>query len=114
MFPNWSMDPNSPYFMESLEFPHNRGTPAYTTFMGKTGMCNSKCPMDEQNLYKEQYQAKNDWYVAQKSASTATGSASVPTKTSAPDSKSTNAASGVAASTGLIGAAAIGAAALLF
>jgi len=128
------MDPNSPYFIESLGFPHNRGTPAYTNFMAKTGLCNSRCPAEEQALYNQQYQAKNDWFVAYKNGGAsatgapATASVSVPAKTSgaaatnsspaatgsAPAPKPTGAASGVVASTGFIGAAAIGAAALLF
>ena len=122
MYADFTSDPNNPHFIESLSYAHDRGTPKYTTYMTKTGMCISKCPQSELDFYNEQYQAKADWYNANKNGGTAaTGTApapavsgSAPSGTSGAAPKPTSAASNVAASAGLIGAAAIGAAALLF
>ncbi|GJJ77129.1 hypothetical protein EMPS_09488 [Entomortierella parvispora] len=117
MNPNFTSDPNSPYFMESLSYAHDRGTPKYITYMTKTGMCISKCPQDQLDLYNAQYQAKADWYAANKNGGTAaSGSATAPapSTTSGTTPKPTGAASGVSASLGLVGAAAVGAAVLLF
>lgn len=139
MFADFTSDPNNPNFIKSLGYAHDRGTPKYTNYMTKTGLCISKCPQAQLNLYNEQYDAKNTWYLANKNGGTtepgvapsATGSAPAPgttgsasgapskpsgTSSGAPTKPTTppNAASNVVASAGLIGAAAIGAAALLF
>ncbi|KAF9347019.1 hypothetical protein BGX34_003463 [Mortierella sp. NVP85] len=70
MFADFTDDPANPNFMASLALAHERGTPKYTSYMTDTGMCfvNSKCPQEEQDLYSQQYEAKNEWYQKNKNA----------------------------------------------
>ncbi|KAF9902180.1 hypothetical protein BX616_002017 [Lobosporangium transversale] len=75
MNPNYTDDPNSPYFLESLGYGHERGTPTYTTFMYKAGMCYQSCPKEELDLYQEQFQAKAEWYKKAKAEAEAKGAA---------------------------------------
>ncbi|KAF9420205.1 hypothetical protein BGZ94_009175 [Podila epigama] len=114
MDPKFTNDPTNEYFIKSLGYAHDRGTPKYTAYMTGTGMCIMKCPKVEQDLYNEQYEAKNDFYVKKKAEL-----AAQPTPT--PDDKATdkpaggagNGASSLAAS-GLVGAAALLGAVALF
>ncbi|KAF9968939.1 hypothetical protein BGZ73_009008, partial [Actinomortierella ambigua] len=66
MFPNYSEDPMSPYFIESLSYSYERGSPKTIEFMTKAGMCMGKCPKPELDLYSEQYNGKLAWYNANK------------------------------------------------
>ncbi|KAG0051553.1 hypothetical protein BGZ83_003562 [Gryganskiella cystojenkinii] len=102
VYPDFTSDPNNPHFMESLSFAHEKGTPKYTNYMAKTGMCYSNCPRPELDLYIAQFQPKTDWYLAQKNGGVA------PTNTtSGSGPKPTNAAVGVSASGAFVGAAAL-------
>ncbi|KAG0010799.1 hypothetical protein BGZ80_001177 [Entomortierella chlamydospora] len=69
MFPNYSEDPSSPYFIESLSYTFERGSAKTTEFMTKTGMCMGKCPQTELDLYTAQYPAQLEWYNANKNGS---------------------------------------------
>ncbi|KAF9154676.1 hypothetical protein BGX20_004619 [Mortierella sp. AD010] len=69
MFPNYSEDPSSPYFIESLSYTFERGSAKTTEFMTKTGMCMGKCPQAELDLYTAQYPAQLEWYNANKNGS---------------------------------------------
>ncbi|KAG0004359.1 hypothetical protein BGZ79_009503 [Entomortierella chlamydospora] len=88
MDPQFTDDPTNPYFIASLAYAHERGTPKYIAYMTETGPCIGKCPADEQALYNLDYPAKNDWYVAHKNDAAATASAT------APASSTTSAAAG--------------------
>ncbi|KAI1317407.1 hypothetical protein EDD11_008471 [Mortierella claussenii] len=87
MYADFTDDPTNPHFLESLSYAHERGTPKYTTYMTKSGMCLTKCPTGELDLYNQQYGAKNEWYKAAKAAAAA-GSTSfaVPSYTGTPAS----------------------------
>ncbi|KAF9586069.1 hypothetical protein BGW38_009984 [Lunasporangiospora selenospora] len=65
-FSNWSLDPASPYFIESLSYENDKGTPKYSKFMMNAGMCMTSCSKEEQDIYRAQFQVKNDWYMANK------------------------------------------------
>ncbi|KAG0239383.1 hypothetical protein BG011_003941, partial [Mortierella polycephala] len=58
LFPNYSEDPSSPYFIESLSYTFERGSAKTGDFMAKAGMCMGKCPTEELDLYTEQYPAQ--------------------------------------------------------
>ncbi|KAF9362784.1 hypothetical protein BGX34_005511 [Mortierella sp. NVP85] len=83
MFPNFTDNPNSPYFIESLSYAHERGTQKYTDYMTKSGMClaTSACPQDETDLYQAQYAAKAAWYQENKSKPFTTTTTTVKTTT---------------------------------
>ncbi|KAG0260905.1 hypothetical protein DFQ27_003271, partial [Actinomortierella ambigua] len=57
---------NGPFFLESLSYNYERGTPKAITFMNKAGPCFATCPMPEQDLYRAQYPQKLAWYNANK------------------------------------------------
>ncbi|KAI8347235.1 hypothetical protein B0O80DRAFT_465842 [Mortierella sp. GBAus27b] len=44
LYSSWTDDPNSPNFIESLSYAHERGTDKYRNFMTKAGMCMGPCP----------------------------------------------------------------------
>ncbi|CAO3567541.1 unnamed protein product [Mortierella alpina] len=67
LFPNFTHDENSPYWLESLGYDHDRKHPQYTDMMMKAGMCMGACPVAEQELFKSQFQAKTEWYAKAKS-----------------------------------------------
>ncbi|KAF9966944.1 hypothetical protein BGZ70_000686 [Mortierella alpina] len=67
LFPNFTHDENSPYWLESLGYDHDRKHPKYTDMMMKAGMCMGPCPLAEQELFKSQFQAKTEWYAKAKS-----------------------------------------------
>ncbi|KAG0316508.1 hypothetical protein BG000_004839 [Podila horticola] len=101
-------DPANPNFMASLAIAHERGTPKYTAYMTDTGPCKGKCSPEEQALYSSQYEAKNVWYANKKAELAGNG-----TTTSAPAPTATGAASTLKMS-GLVGAAAVMSAVILF
>ncbi|KAF8977577.1 hypothetical protein BGZ46_007268 [Entomortierella lignicola] len=128
MDPKFTDEPTDPYFISSLYYAHERGTPKYIAYMTKTGPCIAKCPQAEQDLYNKDYPPKNDWYLAHKNggAATSSGAASPSatssgavtngTATTSASAKSTNAGSGAGslAASGLVGAVALLSAAALF
>ncbi|KAF9094439.1 hypothetical protein BGX27_001461, partial [Mortierella sp. AM989] len=66
MFPNYSEDPSSPYFVESLSYSYESGSAKTQEFMTKAGMCMGRCPQAELDLYTNQFQAKKAWYLEHK------------------------------------------------
>ncbi|KAF9397189.1 hypothetical protein BGZ94_006378, partial [Podila epigama] len=97
LFPNYSEDPASPYFWESMDLSYNRGTPATIQFMTDTGMCfgRSQCPKEELDLYSNQWTAQKAWYDANRPprttvAPTPTTAAPVTTTTAAPATTTTS------------------------
>ncbi|KAG0195690.1 hypothetical protein BGX28_000866 [Mortierella sp. GBA30] len=62
MFPNFTHDKTSPYWMESLGYDHDRSHPKYQEFMMNAGMCMGACPTEEADLFRAQFQAKTEWY----------------------------------------------------
>ncbi|KAF9176130.1 hypothetical protein BGZ51_001609, partial [Haplosporangium sp. Z 767] len=83
MFPNYSEDPSSPYFIKSLSYTFERGSAETGEFMTKAGMCMGRCPADELDLYTQQYPAQLEWYLANKDTAPTvpTTEAPVPTTT---------------------------------
>ncbi|KAG0360022.1 hypothetical protein BG005_011715, partial [Podila minutissima] len=68
MFPNYSEDPKSPYFIQSLSYTFESGSANTGKFMTDAGICMSACSLEEQQLYRDQYQAQKAWYQANKNA----------------------------------------------
>ncbi|KAG0199116.1 hypothetical protein BGX28_007543, partial [Mortierella sp. GBA30] len=62
LFPNFTHDENSPYWMESLSYDHDRSHPKYQEFMMNAGMCMGQCPVTETDIFRAQFQAKTEWY----------------------------------------------------
>ncbi len=62
LFPNFTHDQSSPYFLQSLAYDHDRAHPKYRDMMMSAGMCMGACPKVEQDLYRAQFQAKTVWY----------------------------------------------------
>ncbi|KAF9955311.1 hypothetical protein BGZ72_003834 [Mortierella alpina] len=62
LFPNFTHDQSSPYFLQSLAYDHDRAHPKYRDMMMSAGMCMGACPKAEQDLYRAQFQAKTVWY----------------------------------------------------
>ncbi|KAG0352888.1 hypothetical protein BGX24_007426, partial [Mortierella sp. AD032] len=84
MFPNYSEDPKSPYFIQSLAYTFESGSPNTRQFMTETGMCFGigPCPTVETDLYSKQYVDQKKWYDANKNAgANATVTPTVPTPT---------------------------------
>ncbi|KAF9420801.1 hypothetical protein BGZ94_009036 [Podila epigama] len=73
-FPEFSEDPKSPYFLQSLALTFERGTPKTIQFMTDTGMCfaTSQCPKAELDLYTNQYNDQLAWYQANKNGGNGT------------------------------------------
>ncbi|KAG0076993.1 hypothetical protein BGZ93_004129 [Podila epicladia] len=109
----FTQDPSNPNFMASLALAHDRGTPKYSAYMGETGPCIAKCPTEEQNLYTSQYTAKTAWYASKKAELAGNGTTTATTTASAPGPTATGAASTLKMS-GLVGAAAVMSAVILF
>ncbi|KAG0283489.1 hypothetical protein BGZ96_012107, partial [Linnemannia gamsii] len=80
MFPNFSEDPKSPYFWESLAYSFESGSPNTRNFMMDVGMCQGVCPAAENALYSEQFYYQKQWYLANKPKAT-TVAPTVPTTT---------------------------------
>ncbi|KAH7055330.1 hypothetical protein BKA57DRAFT_371077, partial [Linnemannia elongata] len=68
MFPNYSEDPKSPYFIQSLAYSFESGSDNTREFMTKAGMCMGKCPPAELELYTNQFTEQKAWYNANKNA----------------------------------------------
>ncbi|KAK3806570.1 MAG: hypothetical protein J3R72DRAFT_345788, partial [Linnemannia gamsii] len=66
MFPNYSEDPKSPYFIQSLAYTFESGSPNTGKFMTAAGICMVACPKGEQDTYNKQYIAQKAWYNANK------------------------------------------------
>src|SRR5690554_1609690 len=80
MFPNYSEDPESPYFIESLSYSYESGSDKTREFMTKAGMCMGRCPEPELDLYNQLYPLKKQWYNEHKSTTPVpTTEAPVPT-----------------------------------
>ncbi|KAG0333963.1 hypothetical protein BG004_000615 [Podila humilis] len=105
LFPEYTEDPASPKFLESMSYGHEKGTPKYTAYMGKAGMCMGKCPQEEQNLMRQQFNAKAAWYAEKKAAAEAAAAA---------DAASKSGAAGSAAVSGIASVVAVAVAAALF
>ncbi|KAF9308484.1 hypothetical protein BG006_005428, partial [Podila minutissima] len=70
MFPNYSEDPKSPYFWESLSYTFDQGSEKTGQFMSAVGSCQVKCPAAENQLYIDQYIPKLTFYKANKPTTT--------------------------------------------
>ncbi|KAF9430296.1 hypothetical protein BGZ76_000894 [Entomortierella beljakovae] len=55
-------DEYGPYFIESLSYTFERGTPKAIKFMTKAGMCMGACAQPELDLYTANYSPKLEWY----------------------------------------------------
>ncbi|KAG0316400.1 hypothetical protein BGZ97_006915, partial [Linnemannia gamsii] len=77
-FPNFSEDPKSPYFWESLSYSFDSGSDKTREFMTDVGMCQGKCPAAENQLYSDQFYNQKQWYLANKPKTT-TVAPTVPT-----------------------------------
>ncbi|KAF9403021.1 hypothetical protein BGZ94_004743, partial [Podila epigama] len=89
-FPNYNdVDEYGPYFLQSLGYTFNRGSPATIQFMSDTGMCfgRSQCSKEELDAYAANYPTKLVWYQANKDGTPPprpTTAAPSPTTTVAP------------------------------
>ncbi|KAG0332428.1 hypothetical protein BG005_005449, partial [Podila minutissima] len=81
MFPNYSEDPKSPYFWESLSYTFDQGSEKTGQFMSAVGSCQGKCPAAENQLYIDQYTPKLAFYKANKPTTTTTTTTVAPTPT---------------------------------
>ncbi|KAG2233453.1 hypothetical protein INT48_008859 [Thamnidium elegans] len=63
--PGWTMDPASDKFIPSLKLMCSKGTPQYTAFMSKAGMCMMKCS-DPQELFNNEFAGACGWYAEHK------------------------------------------------
>ncbi|KAG0045132.1 hypothetical protein BGZ83_009607 [Gryganskiella cystojenkinii] len=69
MFPLYDdVNENGPFFIPSLGYTYERGTPTTIQFMTAAGTCMAPCPTAELDLYRAQYPLKLKWYQANKSA----------------------------------------------
>ncbi|KAF9926835.1 hypothetical protein FBU30_003657 [Linnemannia zychae] len=67
MFPLYNdVDENGPFFLPSLAYTYERGTPTTIQFMTEAGQCMTPCPVPELDLYRAQYPNKLKWYQANK------------------------------------------------
>lgn len=62
----WTMDHTSPKFLDSLKLMCTKGTPEYTAFMTKAGMCMAGCK-DDPELFNSEFAGACAWYAAHKS-----------------------------------------------
>ncbi|KAF9918821.1 hypothetical protein BX616_005435 [Lobosporangium transversale] len=66
-FANYNdIDEYNQYFIISLSYTFERGTPTTRDFMTKAGICMSSCPQNELDLYTADYSPKLEWYKANK------------------------------------------------
>ncbi|KAF9580043.1 hypothetical protein BGW38_003462 [Lunasporangiospora selenospora] len=63
------VDETGPFFLTSLAYTYERGSPTTIQFMTQAGTCMTPCPTAELDLYRAQYPLKLKWYQANKSAS---------------------------------------------
>ncbi|KAI9250158.1 hypothetical protein BDA99DRAFT_425192, partial [Phascolomyces articulosus] len=67
LWAQWTDDPASPDFIESLSYKCERGNPAYTAFMTSSGTCMMNCPEDQNNDYgSREHPDSCTWYNAHK------------------------------------------------
>ncbi|KAI8146164.1 hypothetical protein BJV82DRAFT_497777, partial [Fennellomyces sp. T-0311] len=67
LYADWTDDPTSPNFIESLKYKCERGFPAYTTFMTVSGTCLlGSCSKEEQQDYSREHAESCEWYAAHK------------------------------------------------
>ncbi|KAF9430780.1 hypothetical protein BGZ94_004074 [Podila epigama] len=60
------VDSTGPFFIQSLSYTFERGTPTTIDFMSQAGACMTPCPTVELDLYRAQYPGKLAWYNANK------------------------------------------------
>ncbi|KAG0019519.1 hypothetical protein BGZ81_009692, partial [Podila clonocystis] len=56
------VDSTGPFFLTSLAYTFERGTPTTIAFMTQAGTCMNSCPISEQNAYRASYPGKLKWY----------------------------------------------------
>ncbi|KAF9373597.1 hypothetical protein CPC16_001768, partial [Podila verticillata] len=83
-FPNFSEDPKSPYFWQSLAYTFDYDHPQRFDFMTVCGTCQNSCPKEENDFYGKQYGAKAAWYKANKPTTTVPPVTTTTTTTVAP------------------------------
>ncbi|KAI9491728.1 hypothetical protein BDB00DRAFT_746836, partial [Zychaea mexicana] len=89
MWAQWTDDPASADFIESLSYKCERGTPAYTTYMTQSGMCVMNCSADEQADYGNREHADScAWYQEHKDDTCAEASPSPSASADASESAS--------------------------
>ncbi|KAI8056516.1 uncharacterized protein B0P05DRAFT_591311 [Gilbertella persicaria] len=96
----WTMDPDSPLFIQSLSIMCNKGTSEYLAFMTKAGICMVNCP-DDPTLFNTEFAGACAWYTEHKNdtcviASTNTSSTS--SSSSSSSVSNSNATSGASMS----------------
>jgi hypothetical protein len=69
MFADYTEDPKSPYFIQSLALSFESGSDNTIKFMTGVGMCQGTCPAAENQLYLDQFPKQKEWYLANKNAS---------------------------------------------
>lgn len=75
LWPEWTDDPASSNFINSLAFQCEKGTPNYMAFMTSAGMCMTSCSADDQAAFKTEFQQACQWYTSH-SNDTCSGSSS--------------------------------------
>jgi hypothetical protein len=93
----WTIDHTSPKFLDSLKLMCTKGTPEYTAFMTKAGMCMAGCK-DDPELFNAEFAGACGWYAQHKSDicdtnTAATTTAAPATTTAIPVATTTTAAS---------------------
>ncbi|KAF9371004.1 hypothetical protein CPB97_002301, partial [Podila verticillata] len=83
-FSDFSEDPKSPYFWQSLAYTFDYEHPSRGDFMSACGSCQLGCPADENKLYGDQYGAKVAWFKANKPTTTVPPVTTTTTTTVAP------------------------------
>ncbi|KAI7886324.1 hypothetical protein K492DRAFT_122730 [Lichtheimia hyalospora FSU 10163] len=61
-YADWTDDPSSPNFIQSMGYQCGKGTPAYTTFMTSSGTCMMSCSKDDQNAFTSYFADACSWY----------------------------------------------------
>ncbi|KAG0167863.1 hypothetical protein DFQ28_002728 [Apophysomyces sp. BC1034] len=62
LYKDWTNDPASPKFIESLSYQCAKGTTTYTAFMTDAGICMMGCSKDEQTAFGKEFQVACQWY----------------------------------------------------
>ena len=91
------MDHTSPKFLESLSIMCTKGTPEYTAFMTKAGMCMVGCAGDDPEKFNAEFAGACTWYAAHKDDK-CDGKEVVATTTAAPAETTTTPAASSATS----------------
>ncbi|KAF7731967.1 hypothetical protein EC973_007072 [Apophysomyces ossiformis] len=66
LYKDWTNDPASPNFIQSLSYQCQKGTTSYTAFMTDAGMCMMSCSKDEQSAFGKEFGGACQWYAAHK------------------------------------------------